>query len=220
MRIHPAVTVLACALLLSACSSAESDWKKADSQNTAAAYEDFLKQHATDSHAAEARSRLQTLQDSQAWSDALSANTTDSLQAYLQRFPSGVHANDARTQLTTLQRADDWKSAQAANTPAALQGFLQKYSSGPEVELAKAQLQKLEGYRVQVAALASAKAAEETRTRLQSKYSNELPKLVVLAPSGAEKLHRVSSEPMTEEDAKAACGKLRKSHQHCEVVKS
>ena len=221
MKTVQTVLSLIVATVLVACSSAESDWSKASTANTAEAYQDFLTKHPTGAHAQDAHDRLQKLGDDKDWSDAQQSNTADAYQQYLQKEPNGAHAADAHTQLDALNRAADYKTAQAANTEQALQEFLQKYNQGPEVDQAKAQLQKLqsEGYRVELASFKDEKAAEKSRDSLKAKFGSELNDVVVIPPSGSEKQHRVASAPMTEADAKAACAKLKKAHQHCEVVK-
>jgi len=211
--------LIAATAVLAACNSAQSDWKNADSQNTTAAYQDFLTQHPNDTHAQEARDRIKKLEDDQAWANAQKANTADGYQQYLQREPSGAHTQEARDQVTALERVADWKTAQQTNTVGALQGFMQKYSQGPEVEEAKAALDKLQGYRVQLGALKDEKSAQKAHDDLQKRFGNDVPGLEVIAPSGNERRHVVTSGPMTEEDAKAACAKLKKAHAHCEVVK-
>ena len=207
--------------LLVACSSAESDWKTADAANTTAAYEDFLKQHPNDAHAQQAHDRLQKIEDEQAWADAQKSNSLDGYQQYLQKEPNGMHVLDAHTQVTALERAAAWKTALAANTESTLQDFLQKYSQGPEADQARTQLQKLqsEGYRVQLATSRDQKAAEKSRGSLQTRFNSDLHDVVVIPPAGSEKLYRIASGPMTEADAKSACTKLKKAHQHCEVIK-
>jgi outer membrane protein assembly factor BamD (BamD/ComL family) len=208
--------------LLIACNSAQSDWNKADTANTAAAFQDFLKQHPNDDHAQTARDRLQKIEDEQAWADAQKSGTLDAYQQYLQKETNGAHAQDAHTQVTTLERAAAWKTAQSTNTEPALQEFLQKYSQGPEADQAREQLKKLqsEGYRVQVASFKDEKQAVKSRDGLKARFSSELHDVVIIPPNGSEKLERVVSGPMTEADAKSACTKLKKDHQHCEVVKS
>jgi hypothetical protein len=214
-------SLIAAAAVLAACSSAESDWQKATAANTAAAYQDFLTQHPSDAHAQEARDHIQKLEDEQAWADAQKANTADGYQQYLAKEANGAHADDAHNQITALQRAEDWKTAQAANTEPALQDFLKKYTTGPEVDQANAALKKLqsEGYRVQLASAKDEKGADKSRDALQGKYGSDVPGLAVIPPEGSEKAYRVGSGPMTEADAKAACAKLKKAHQRCEVVK-
>jgi cell division septation protein DedD len=211
--------LIVAATVLAACSSAESDWKKADSQNTAAAYENFLTQHPNDTHAQEARDRIKKLEDDQAWADAQKANTTDGYQQYVQKEPNGAHADEAKNQVTALQRADDWKTAQSANTAAALNGFLQKYSTGPQADEARAALEKLQGYRVQLGAFKDEKSAQKAHDDAQKRFGSDVQGLEVVAPTGTEKRHLLASGPMTEDDAKAACAKLKKAHQHCEVIK-
>ena len=221
MKTRQTVLSLVVAAVLVACSSAESDWNKASTANTAAAYQDFVTKHPTSAHVQDAHDRLQKLTDDQAWSDAQQSNTLDAYQQYLQKEPNGGHASDAHSQIDALNRAADWKTAQAANTEPALQDFLKKYSTGPEVDQAQAQLQKLqsEGYRVELASFKDEKAAEKSRDSLKAKFGSELNDVVVVPPSGSEKQQRVASAPMTEADAKAACAKLKKAHQHCEVIK-
>jgi len=102
---------------------------------------------------------------------------------------------------------------------AALQGFLQKYSQGPEVDEAKAALEKLQGYRVQLGAFKDEKSAQKALDNLKKRVGNDIPGLEVVAPTGTEKRHIVASGPMTEDDANAACAKLKKAHAHCEVIK-
>lgn len=214
-------TALLTGLLISACDTAPADWQKAQAQNTVAAYQDFLTHHPNDSHAQQARDSIQALQDDQAWADAQQAATVDAYQAYLQKQANGKHADEAHTQITALERAAAWKSAQAANTEQALQDFIQKYNQGAEVDQAKAQLQKLqsEQYRVRLGAYKDAGAAEKARADLQSRFGNDVPGIVVVPPTGNSKQHEVSSGPLTEDDAKAVCAKLKKTHQRCEVVK-
>jgi outer membrane protein assembly factor BamD (BamD/ComL family) len=220
VKITPVIyPLIAAAAVLAACSSAESDWKKADSQNTSAAYQDFLTQHPNDQHAQDARERIKKLDDEAAWADAQKANTTDAYQQYVQKEPNGAHADEAKNQVAALERAADWKTAQAANTPAALQDFLKKYSAGPEADEARAALDKLQGYRVKLGAFKDEKSAQKAHDDLEKKFGSDVPGLEVVAPSGNEKRHVLASGPMTEEDAKSACAKLKKAHQACEVVK-
>ncbi len=211
--------ILAAALV--ACSSTESDWNKAQTANTASAYQDFLKQHPDGAHSAEARDRLQKIADDQAWSDAQQQNTLAAYQQYLQKEPNGTHTSDAQTEITAMERAEAWKTAQAANTQSALQDFLNKYSTGPEADQARTQLQKLqsEGYQVQLATFKQQKEADKSRDSLKSRFGSELQEVMVVPPAGSEKLYRVASGPMTEADAKSTCVKLKKAHQRCEVIK-
>jgi SPOR domain len=209
-------------IVLAACTSAESDWKKADAQGTVAAYQAFLKDHPNNAHADQARDRIHALEDEQAWADAQKNNTLEGFQAYLQNQPKGVHSAEAHDRIAALERSAAWKVAQTSATATALQEFLGKYPQGPEADQARAQLQTLKAgeYRVELASFRSKHEAETVRAKLQARYSKDLRDLTVVPATPPDKLHRVESAPMSLEDARAMCAKLKKEHRHCEVVKS
>ena len=68
---------------LAACSSPNADWQKANTQNTEAAYQQFIQQHPNDARVEQARNRINALKDEQAWTTAQNANTADAYQQYL-----------------------------------------------------------------------------------------------------------------------------------------
>jgi outer membrane protein assembly factor BamD (BamD/ComL family) len=205
---------------LAACSNPSADWQKANQQNTVAAYQQFIQQHPNDSRVAQARNRINALQDEQAWTTAQNANTLDAYQQYLQQEPNGMHAADAQDKITGLQQDAAWQSAQSTNTAAGYQDFLQKYPNSPHASDAQDALKKLTGYQALLASTRSKTLADKLAKRLKDKFGSELQDVVVVPPTGKSKNLEVRSAPMTEDDAKAACAKLRKAHQHCEVVKS
>src|ERR1700676_5035047 len=94
---------------LVACSSAETDWKKADAQATIDAYQQFLTAHPNDSRAEQARNKIHALEDEQAWTLAGKTDTADSFGQYVQTQPNGVHLQEARDRITGLDRAVAWK---------------------------------------------------------------------------------------------------------------
>jgi SPOR domain len=215
--------VILCAITagaLAACSSPNADWQKANQQNTVAAYQQFMQQHPSDARVAQARNRIDALKDEQAWTAASSANTLDSYQQYLTQEPNGMHAADAQDKVNGLQQDAAWTSAQQTNTAAAYQDFLQKYPNSPHASDAQDALKKLTGFQALLASTRSKTLADKLAARLKSKYGSDLQDVVVVPPTGKSKTLEVRSAPMTEDDAKAACAKLKKAHQHCEVVKS
>ena len=206
------------AATLLACSSAQGDWTQATSQNTVTAYQTFINQHPDDPHAADARQRIQTLQDNQSWMNAQTTNTVDSYQQYIAAEPNGAHVQEARNRVTAFQSAAAWQDAHNAGTAAALQDFLQKYPNAPQAQDARSQLAQYD-YEVQLGVFHSSKEADTARARLQDKYGKDLQSVVVVPPSGKSRTYHVASADMTQDQAKAACETLRKSHQHCEVMK-
>ncbi len=203
---------------LVACSSAQSDWRRANSSDTVAAYQDFLRQHPNTPESVEARSRIHALEDEQAWTRAQQANTIAAFQAYIQDQPTGIHLAEARDRISASERMTAWTAASAADTPEALEAFLEKYPQGPEADQAKAKLAQLTGYRVQFAAYRSEEQAQKIRDRLQGKYGDLLGNVVVV-PAAGSSTHVVRSAPMGELEANSACAKLKKAHQSCEVIR-
>ncbi len=210
------------AFFLIACSSTEADWQKATSANTVAAYQDFLKEHPNGPNADEARSKIHMLQDDQAWMNAMGANTESGFQQYVKAQPAGSHVSEAQDKITGFERAAAWQTASADGSAAALQAFLEKYPAGPESDQAKAELQKLNSqYRVQLAGTyRSDRQAERASARLKARFGKLLHDVVVAPPAGSSKVRHLQSAPMSEDEANAACAKLKKARQHCEVVKS
>jgi hypothetical protein len=206
-------------LTLMGCSSPDADWQKADGAGTVAAYQGFLNEHPNDTRAAQARERIQKLQDEGAWLQAQKTNTPEAFQAYVKEQPNGAHLSEARASATALERAADWKLAEADGKQPALEKFLQKYSQGPEVDEARTKLAQLTGYRVQLGSFRSKTEAEKDKARLQSRYGKVLQQIDVVSSSGPKPLNNVESGPMSQADAQAACATLTSAHQHCEVVK-
>jgi outer membrane protein assembly factor BamD (BamD/ComL family) len=205
---------------LVACSSPNADWQKANQQNTVAAYQQFIQQHPSDARVEQARNRINALNDQQAWNAAQSANTLDGYQQYLQQNPNGMHAADAQDKVNSLQQDTAWQTAQSTNTAAGYQDFLQKFPNSPHAADAQDALKKLTGYQVQLGSTRSKTLADKMAKRLKDKFGSDLQDVMVVPPTGKSKTLEVRSAPMTEDDAKAACAKLKKAHQHCEVVKS
>jgi hypothetical protein len=131
-----------------------------------------------------------------------------------------MHAADAQDKVNSLQQDAAWSTAQSTNTAQGYQDFLQKYPNSSHASDAQDALKKLTGYQVELASTRSKTLADKLAKRLKEKYGNELQDVVVVPPTGKSKTMQVRSAPMTEADAKAACAKLKKAHQRCEVVKS
>ena len=205
---------------LAACSSPNADWQKANTQNTEAAYQQFIQQHPNDARVEQARNRINALKDEQAWTTAQNANTADAYQQYLQQEPNGMHAADAQDKVNGLQQSAAWQSAKSTNTAAAYQDFLQKYPNAPQASDARDALKQLQGYQALLGSTRSKTLADKLAKRLKDKFGSDLQDVVVVPPTGKSKSLEVRSAPMSESDAKAACAKLKKAHQHCSVVKS
>jgi outer membrane protein assembly factor BamD (BamD/ComL family) len=210
--------LLLIASTLLACSDPAADWNQATAQGTAAPYQAFLSKYPNDTHAADARTRIQEIQDGEAWITAETANSVGSYEQYIAAEPHGANVQAAHNQILALQRAAAWQEAKSAGTGAAAQAFLQKYPQGPEADQARLQLARF-NYQVQLGTYSSSQQADQARASLQSRYGKDLQAIVVLPPGAKGKVYHVVSADLTQEQAKAACETLRKSHQRCQVTK-
>jgi SPOR domain len=218
MNLLRALPFVVAAALIVACSSAESDWNQASQTNTVAAYQDFLSKHADDQHAAQAKQQIATLQDNQAWATAQQANSAAGYQEYLSSMPNGAHAQEAHDKLTALQATDAWNSTKNNPTEASLNSFLQMYPNAAEAQDARQMLGTLD-YRAQLGTFPSSDAADKAKAKLQDKYGSVLQQVMVMQPMGKSKSYHLASAAMTQDQAKAACAQVKKSGQHCDVVK-
>jgi len=214
------VVLLVCSAALAACHTANSDWKHAEQQNTPTAYRDFLAQHPRDARAAQARSRIATLEDEAAWNTAQVASDLPGYQHYLELEPKGAHAEEARAQVERRERHAAWTAAHQADTVTSLQAFLRRYPSGEEADEARAALARIESYRAQLAVAQTRDAAEREQRSLERHFHKVLPTLVVIAPEPGHPEYRIASSSMSEQDADAACVRLKKAHHRCEVIQS
>src|SRR4051794_13740823 len=108
-------------LLLVACSSPQSDFKKAEQEGTLIAYRAFLQKHSQGPFADQARARITAISEEQAWRQAEQANTLESYQAFATLHQDGSHAAEARDRIVALQRSAAWEYARSQPTPQALQ---------------------------------------------------------------------------------------------------
>ncbi len=210
---------LSIAIALGACSSADTDWKKAAAANTLPAYEEFLTRHPNGPHSGEAGDRIHSLQDDEAWAEAKHANSVDAYRDYLQKEPAGSHTAEARDALAASQRAADWATVQHSS-PEALKDFLTRYPQGAEADQARQKLAELTGYKVRFGTAKPRNDAERERDRLGARYANILHDVVTVPAAGGNRFN-VESAPMGQSEAESACGALKKKeHVGCEVVKT
>jgi outer membrane protein assembly factor BamD (BamD/ComL family) len=212
--------VVCCAVGLIACSSPGTQWSKATAANTIAAYQEFLSKYPNDARAAEAKSRIAHLEDESAWNTAQIASSVDGYRQYLSVEPNGEHAQAALEEIQFRDRAAAWQAVESKETADSLQGFMQKYPSGDEADRARDKLKQLAGYRVELGTAHTQQAADHKRQELARRFARDLPSVVVLEPDATSRDFRITSAPMSERDANAACASLTHARQVCKVIQS
>jgi cell division protein FtsN len=103
-------------LALSGCSRPQSDWQKTRENNTAEAYEQFLKKYPSGEFAAQAQARVKELYEERDWQKARDADTPEAYQAFLKQYPEGKWTEEARI------RVENFTLAQAPSGPATAAG--------------------------------------------------------------------------------------------------
>lgn len=118
------LAVLAVAFVF-ACATTQSRWETAQSTDTIAAYEDFLKKCPEGDLADRARMRRNELYEERDWKDAEAINTVAAYQAFMKKYPQGRHKTDVyvRLQVLSLPRISDLPSVSSGK-------LLEKYRQG------------------------------------------------------------------------------------------
>jgi len=128
---------------LAACSSPEDEYRKAEQQDTTAAYTEFLARHPQGPLAEQAQSRLESLAEQQAWTTAEAAGTSAAYRGYLEQHPMGPNADAALERLLDLERRSLWVAAEQAGTREALENYLLLYPDSAEAAAARQRLAAL-----------------------------------------------------------------------------
>lgn len=125
-------------LILSfSCSAERGDWKKAKSQHSIEAYEEYLAKYPEGQHAVQAREKITELY----YEQAESANTIEAYQDFLAKYPEGKYVIRARAKLRITELY--YEQAESANTIEAYEEFLKLYPSGTLSLAAKRNLEQL-----------------------------------------------------------------------------
>ena len=94
------ILLITCVLfLITACDSAERDWKSTQQTNTTAAYADFLTKHPASAHKVEA----ELIIDGHDWKAAQQVNTTTAYAAFLSKHPASAHKAEAERIIDDLK---------------------------------------------------------------------------------------------------------------------
>lgn len=260
MRTLRPLVAIAAMTVLGACSNPEADWRRAEAEDTEAAFQAFVERYPEGEWAARARSRLDGIRDGRDWENARATDAIEAYNSYLLAHPAGDHMGEARQRITELETDSAWAAAQAVGTREALEDFLLRYADTPQGEQARAQLAALAAppppsaakpaakpvakpaagpaarqpaarpiarapsvarsdFQVQLGAFSTPEKAQSEKARLEQRLGEDLGALAVQPPTGADRLYRVRSAPLTETAARAACDRLRGAGQDCVVTR-
>lgn len=136
--------MLICVAMLSACSSPQKDFKKAQDQDTEAAYQNFLRKYSDGPFAQQARDRIAAIEAEASWKQLDVANATpEALEEYARKYPQSAHATEATERVVATRRTAAWEKARSDNSLESLQAFVQQYPEGIEADQARAQIDQI-----------------------------------------------------------------------------
>jgi len=110
------VAALAAVLIgLSGCNREQSAWEKARAANTAASYDQFVKDYPNGAFTAQARAQLKELNEDRDWQAARDADTQEAYRTFLTNHPDGKWSEEARIRIENFTLAQPPSGAPAAS---------------------------------------------------------------------------------------------------------
>jgi hypothetical protein len=88
-------------------------------------------------------------------------------------------------------------------------------ATGSEADEARDRLKAIAGYRAEFGTARSQQLADRERDALTMRFGKDLRQVVVLEPDANDRNYRITSAPMSERDASAACETIKHASRSC-----
>jgi cell division septation protein DedD len=204
-------------LAVAGCSHEGADWKAASGADTSEAYQQFLQQHPNSANAAQARTRIQQLQEDRDWQAAGAADTRDAYEQFLAQHPDSKWAQEARIRIENFAQSGT-PAAPAANAAPAPSLVAPAPRSGKHPVSAEGTV-----HFVQLGAFSSQAHAQLAWNSLSGKYPQLLGALkprYVSSRTHGHSLVRLETGVPSRSAATSLCASLKKHAQTCVAVRS
>jgi hypothetical protein len=221
-------------LILSACGNPEKAWQLAARDDSPTAYLEFLAKYPDDEKADQARARIEALKAIRAWERAEFKGAESDYRDFIDKYPDSEFVTKAEDRILTMQRDADWQVVLDTRSDVIVTAFLERYPEAPQTEeareiLAALQVDQVEeppperdgNFRLQLAVFRTPTSAESEVRRLSALFPDTfLGPIHIETPQerGSGKLFRLLSVPMTGEEARRACDRLKKRRQECIII--
>jgi hypothetical protein len=209
---------LAAVLALAGCSHEGKDWKAASSADTSEAYQQFLQQHPNSANAAQARTRIQQLQEVRDWQAAGAADTRAAYEQFLASHPDSQWAQEARIRIENFAQSGTPTAPAANAAPAPSVAPAPRSAGGKHPASAEGALRF-----VQLGAFSSQAHAQLAWNSLSGKYPQLLGALnprYVSSKRHGHSLVRLEVGVRTRAAATSLCSSLKKHAQTCVAVRT
>jgi len=130
------ISLLIISLCLIGCAATQEDWEKAQAEDTAQAYREFLEKHPSSEWADAAKHKMEAAD----WQRAENLNIFQIYQEFLAKYPSSEYAETAKQKMEKFE----WWKAEKTNTIEAYQDFLTKYPSGEFSQMARHNIEEVD----------------------------------------------------------------------------
>ncbi len=218
---------------LAGCSNQEKDWELAQRDDNAEAYLEFLAKYPNGEFADLARQRMVQLKELKAWERAQFRDRENNYQRFLSEYPDSKFAAAARQRLYELRRDAAWDVASDSGYVEVLKSFLAVYPDAPQADDARKLIAALlpapaeqppperpGNFRLQLGAFRTPAAAGREVRRLSARYQALLRgpiRILTPAETGGTRF-LLRSAPMSGDEARSTCEKLKQDRQQCFVV--
>lgn len=228
------VLFMLCLVLLGGCSRENDDWRAAQSADTVAAYQQFIREHPASSHAVEADARAAQLVEDEDWRRAQEQDTLQAYQLFVSQHGDSRYAQEARTRVETITLGTNANGEPvAAAAPAEVAPSVPAATAGPRpanpapapaekprvaVAAPAATTRLVHG--VQLGAFASEAAAQSQWSLIagrQPALKGRQPH-VEAATTASGRLFRLQTATRDEPEARELCRTLAATGQACVVV--
>jgi hypothetical protein len=225
-------------LILGACSNPDKAWQQAERDDSPTAYLEFLAKYPDGETADAARARIEALKAIRAWERAEFKADENRYREFIEKFPGSEFVATAEERILTIQREADWQIVLDTRSDAVVVAFLERYPDAPQVEEARELLSTLQvveveveveeppperdgNFRLQLAVFRTPAAADSEVRRLVALFPDALLgpiRIETPQDRGTGKLFRLLSVPMTGEEARATCNRLKERRQDCMII--
>jgi cell division septation protein DedD len=246
LRLSGTLLMALMVLSLAGCSRVKDDWKAAQTTDTAAAYQQFIRDHADSEYSSQAEARIQQLLEDADWKAAAALDTRDAYEQFLAQHADGKWAQEARVRIENFKLAVAGGNAApgAAPAPAPSPGApaaptappapkpatpplakpapaAPKPAPAPAAKPASKAVAAGKAVRVQLGAFASTTSAKEAWAKVKAQWPKQTAGLVPhyeSVQSGGKTLVRLRVALPGRSQAEQFCAALKKQKHDCMIA--